>query len=61
MEDKISLNLSLPKSLYDEVADTAVLENRSKNKQVIHWIRLGQLLDKHPEIMPMLKLREQLQ
>ena len=59
-ENNIQLSLYLSKNDYEDITYEAKKQNRSRVKQVLHWIKLGQLLERHPEVMTMLNLRDQL-
>lgn len=59
--DNRDFTISLPVDLYDEITSEMEKQNRSRNKQVIYWIRLGKLLDANPDIKTALLLKEQLQ
>lgn len=58
---KMMLSINLSKELYDEIEQECQKQGRSKNKQIIHWIKLGKLLDSNPDIRTALQLKEQLQ
>ena len=59
-ENNIQLSLYLSKQDYEHLSYEANCQNRSRVKQVLHWIKLGQLLERHPEVMTMLNLKDQL-
>lgn len=59
--DKVMFSINIPKDLYDNIKNQSIKEGRSQNKQIIHWIRLGKLLDANPDIKTALLLKEQLQ
>lgn len=59
--DKRDFTITVPSDLYDEITKEMDKQNRSRNKQVIYWIRLGKLLDSNPDIKTALLLKEQLQ
>lgn len=59
-EDKVGFTITIPKELYDDISKEMQKQNRSRNKQVIHWIRLGKLLDANPDMKMALQLKEQL-
>lgn len=59
--DKVMFSINIPRDLYDKISKQAEKEGRSHNKQIIHWIRLGRLLDANPDIKTALLLKEQLQ
>lgn len=59
-ESNTQLSLYLSNEDYEHLAIEAKRQNRSKVKQVQHWIKLGQLLERHPEVMTMLQLKDQL-
>ena len=61
MEDKIGFSVYFSKSIYDELKEAKQREGRSLNQQVIHWVKLGKLLDENPEIKTALLLKQQLQ
>lgn len=61
VDTKYSFSIILPKDLYDEITKEMKLENRSRNKQIIHWLRLGKLLDSNKDMKTALLLKEQLQ
>ena len=59
-EDKVGFTITIPKELYEDISKEMQKQNRSRNKQVIHWIRLGKLLDANPDMKMALQLKEQL-
>jgi hypothetical protein len=59
--DNRDFTVSVPVDLYNEITSEMEKQNRSRNKQVIYWIRLGKLLDANPDIKTALLLKEQLQ
>lgn len=59
--DKVMFSINIPKDLYDKITDQTKKEGRSRNKQVIYWLKLGILLDSNPDIKRNLLLKEQLQ
>lgn len=59
-EDKIGFTVTIPESLYNEITKAMEEEHRSRNQQVIHWIKLGKSVDSSPDIKMALQLREQL-
>lgn len=61
MKHKIGFSINIPEDLYNDLSKAMELENRSRNKQVIYWLKLGKLLDSNPDIKTMLLLKEQLQ
>ena len=60
-EDKIAFTITVPKELYEDLTKQMKLDNRSRNKQVIHWLHLGKLVDSNKDIATALLLKEQLQ
>lgn len=62
LEDtKKMFTIYVSKELYDELTEAMKREHRSRNQQVIHWIRLGKSLDANPDMKMALQLKEQLQ
>lgn len=59
--DKVMFSINIPKELYDELTVEMEKQNRSRNKQIIYWLKLGKLLDSNPDIKTALLLKEQLQ
>lgn len=60
-EIKRVFSIYVPEDLYDKLTEAMKKEHRSRNQQVIHWIRLGKLLDANPDMKMALQLKEQLQ
>jgi len=61
LEDtKKMFTIYVSKELYDELTEAMKREHRSRNQQVIHWIRLGKSLDANPDMKMALQLKEQL-
>lgn len=60
-EVKVMFSVSISQELFDEIEKEAEKQGRSKNKQIIHWVKLGKLLEANPDIKTSLLLREQLQ
>ena len=60
-DDKIGFTITIPKKLYEDITKQMKLDNRSRNKQVIHWLYLGKLLDSNKDIATALMLKDQLQ
>ena len=60
-EIKMMFSISISQELFDEIKKEAEKQGRSKNKQIIHWVKLGKLLEANPDIKMSLLLREQLQ
>lgn len=61
MIDKVGFSISIPKDLYDSISEEMEKQDRSRNKQVIYWLKLGKLLEQNPDIKTSLLLRDQLQ
>lgn len=61
LTEKRDFTITIPSDLYDEITQEMEKQNRSRNKQVIYWIRLGKLLDANPDIKTALLLKAQLQ
>lgn len=59
--DRREFTVAIPTDLYDELTEAMEDQGRSRNKQVIYWIRLGKLLDSNPDIKTALLLKQQLQ
>lgn len=60
-EYKISFTITVTKDLYDDISKQMEIDDRSRNKQVIYWIKLGKLLETNPDMKTALLLKEQLQ
>lgn len=57
---KISFSICLPKDLYDAITTQMKKQDRSRNKQIIYWLKLARLLEANPDIKTSLLLRDQL-